>query len=192
MDEITLCHQITDLLSQGEIEQANSLASQACTQFPEHAQLQFIYAAIGAQLEQYPEAVQRYQHALSINPNLHIARFQLGLLLSTLDANEEAENVLLPLSQDVSHYLGCFAKAVILLQNAATLEPFQQRQIFIEAFQWLEQGIENNNQNPILNDDMRLMKARVEAELNTEEAETEEEIAPDQSHLLDIYQQRRE
>ncbi len=191
MDENRLFIQISDTLSQGKLDQAAAIADEAIKQFPKSSQLQFIFAAIAAQSEQYDLAIQRYQEALGLNPELHIARFQLGLLLATLGQNEASTSTLTPLCRDNADYLGYFAKSLVLILTSESNENSNEEQL-IQAVALLKEGILMNQENLHLNDDMRAMMTRVKAELEKAEpeqshvnAETSDEV--DQSHLLDIY-----
>ena len=191
MDEKHFFIQIMDNLSQGDLKQAHTLATEAIEQYPSSGKLHFIHAAIDAQSEQYESAIERYLKALQYDPELHIARFQLGLLLATLGQGESSIDFLRPLSEDTNHYLGCFSRGLILILTAddeseTNLEKLQ------EAANLLQKGIQLNQENLHLNDDMRAMLQRINGELdekqsaqNVPESDLQEEV--DQSHLLDVY-----
>ena len=66
---------------------------------PDNAQLRYLFGAQLAQEQQYDRAVLEMSAALALDPNLHTARFQLGLLLLTLGQSQQALQVLAPLEQ---------------------------------------------------------------------------------------------
>ncbi|UAA37578.1 tetratricopeptide repeat protein [Paraneptunicella aestuarii] len=189
MEENQLFIQISDTLSQGKLDVAAQMAEEAIVQFPQSAQLYFISAAISAQSELYEEAINRYNLALELNPQLHIANFQLGLLLATLGQIEPSIEVLTRLSEDAIIYLNRFAKGLILVLTAEN----NQKKL-TQALEFIQEGIRLNQENLYLNDDMRGIAERIENELSTmpdmQLATNEETDESDQSHLLDIYQNK--
>lgn len=177
----------SDLISQGKMEDAKERLSNGLVEYPNSAQLHFLQAAVYAQLESYDDAISHYQKSLHLEPQLFIARFQLGLLLATLGENEKCIDVLDGLVSLDEHYLSLFAKGII---NTLTNQ-------LDSAIDSIRQGLKANNENPSLNKDMKAMLARIESEQNTNDkdsVETNEKPAvlvseeADQSHLLDIYQ----
>jgi tetratricopeptide (TPR) repeat protein len=71
----------------------------ASVQDPDNAQLRYLLGAQLAQDQQYDRAVLEMSAALTLDPGLHTARFQLGLLLLTLGQPQRALQVLSPLEQ---------------------------------------------------------------------------------------------
>ena len=149
--------------------------------FPESAHLHFMNGALHAQIEDYQTALINYQTALNLAPDYHIARFQLGLLLATLEQKTECMAIMRPLSQLNDHYLGQFAVAIMaLLENALP-----------QAIAALNEGLRINHEIPSLSNDMRALLQRISSndeginrEVSTETVKSDD----DKSHLLDIYQ----
>lgn len=155
MNEQAYIAQITDQMVMGRLDSAQDALNQGLQQFPQSGQLHFLCAAVSAQNEDYPKALDHYQLALQAAPNLHIARFQMGLLLASLQQGEPALEVLTPLSGLENHYLGSFAQAICALVTGDVLNG--------KAF--LQQGIQQNQENLSLNRDMQTMLMDLEADL---------------------------
>lgn len=155
MNEQAYIAQITDQMVMGRLDSAQDALNQGLQQFPQSGQLHFLCAAVSAQNEDYPKALDHYQLALQATPNLHIARFQMGLLLASLQQGEPALEVLTPLSGLENHYLGSFAQAICALVTGDVLNG--------KAF--LQQGIQQNQENLSLNRDMQTMLMDLEADL---------------------------
>lgn len=197
---------VSELISTGDFDAANEQISNGINNHKDHPQIHFVAAALAAQNEAFDEAIGLYQKALQLAPELQIARFQLGLLLVTLERNEEGAQLLaaIPVSD---HYLSHFSKGIIALLN----ENFDATQQLINI------GIELNSENPSLNRDMLDMLERLNQHLagagstlktepnngtsldaskpdsnSAESADTEEnEEDTSQTHLLDIYTSRQ-
>jgi tetratricopeptide (TPR) repeat protein len=119
---------------------------------PANAELRYLLGAELAQLREYPEAVASFQTALEINPKLHFARLQLGLLYMTLAQPDHSLAVWAPLEE---------------LDETAALKAFKRglealiRDDFPTCIGYLQRGIDLNKHNTTLNDDMTLLIARV-------------------------------
>ena len=66
---------------------------------PGNAELRYLLGAELAQRREYPEAVAQMRTALDINPKLHFARLQLGLLYLTLAQPDDSLAVWAPLEE---------------------------------------------------------------------------------------------
>ena len=119
---------------------------------PGNAELRYLLGAELAQRREYPEAVAQMRTALDINPKLHFARLQLGLLYLTMSQPDDSLAVWAPLED---------------LEETAALKAFKRglealiRDDFNTCIGHLRRGIELNSQNATLNDDMSQLIDRV-------------------------------
>ncbi len=119
---------------------------------PGNAELHYLLGAELAQRREYGEAVAQMRTALDINPKLHFARLQLGLLYLTMAQPDDSLAIWAPLED---------------LDESAALKAFKRglealiRDDFNACIGFLQQGISLNKQNATLNDDMSLLIERV-------------------------------
>jgi len=119
---------------------------------PGNAELRYLLGAELAQRREYPEAVAQMRTALDLNPRLHFARLQLGLLYLTMAQPDDSLAVWAPLEN---------------LEENAALKAFKRglealiRDDFSTCIGFLQQGIDLNKQNATLNDDMSQLIERV-------------------------------
>ena len=119
---------------------------------PANAELRYLLGAEHAQRHEYPEAVAAMRSALEINPQLHFARLQLGLLYLTMSQPDHSLAVWAPLEE---------------LDENAALKAFKRglealiRDDFPTCIGFLKQGIDLNKHNTTLNDDMSQLIERV-------------------------------
>lgn len=119
---------------------------------PGNAELRYLLGAELAQQRDYDGAVAEMRTALSIDPGLHFARLQLGLLYLTMARPAESVAVWAPLEQ---------------LDDGAALKSFKRglealiRDDFSTCIEHLQHGIRLNTQNAPLNRDMTLIIDRV-------------------------------
>ena len=119
---------------------------------PGNAELRYLLGAELAQRREYPEAVAQMRTALDINPKLHFARLQLGLLYLTMSQPDDSLAIWAPLEE---------------LDETAALKAFKRglealiRDDFNACIGFLQQGIHLNKQNATLNDDMSQLIDRV-------------------------------
>jgi tetratricopeptide (TPR) repeat protein len=124
----------------------------AISRDPGNAELRYLLGAELAQRQEYPEAVVQIRTALDINPKLHFARLQLGLLYLTMSQPDHSIAVWAPLEE---------------LDETAALKAFKRglealiRDDFPTCIDYLQQGIDLNKQNATLNDDMTQLIERV-------------------------------
>jgi tetratricopeptide (TPR) repeat protein len=119
---------------------------------PENPALRHLLGAHYAQVGRYDDAERELYRAISLNPEAHIARMQLGMLLLTKGEPNRAVSIWGPLgSLDDSNPLKSFKRGLeALIQDD-----------FAGCTRWLNRGIAQNKDNPALNKDMRLVLARV-------------------------------
>lgn len=129
-----------------ETQHALSYLKHAIRQQPRDGELLYLLAAEHAQLGMMDRATEEMTHALELNPDMHTARLQLGLLHLTSGRAEPALYALQPLLAlgDAS----CFA------HFANGLEKLILDQ-FAACRAALERGIALNMENPALNADMQ-------------------------------------
>jgi len=119
---------------------------------PGNAELRYLLGAELAHMREYPEAVAQMRTALDINPKLHFARLQLGMLYLTMSQPDDSLVVWAPLEE---------------LDESAALKAFKRglealiRDDFPACIGFLQQGIDLNKQNATLNDDMSQLIERV-------------------------------
>jgi tetratricopeptide (TPR) repeat protein len=124
----------------------------AVAQDPRNAELRYLLGAELAQQKEYQAAVVEMSTALELDPNLHFARFQLGLLYLTMAQPDHSIATWAPLEA---------------LDESAALKYFKRglealiRDDFDTCVGLLRQGIELNTQNAPLNRDMGLVIDRV-------------------------------
>jgi tetratricopeptide (TPR) repeat protein len=124
----------------------------AISREPGNAELRYLLGAELAQRREYPEAVVQMRTALDIDPKLHFARLQLGLLYLTMSQPDDSLAIWAPLEE---------------LDESAALKAFKRglealiRDDFGACIGFLQQGIDLNKQNATLNDDMSQLIDRV-------------------------------
>jgi tetratricopeptide (TPR) repeat protein len=119
---------------------------------PGNAELHYLLGAELAHCQAYPEAVLQMRTALDIDPKLHFARLQLGLLYLTMSKPEDSLAIWAPLED---------------LEETAALKAFKRglealiRDDFSACIGFLQRGIALNKQNAPLNQDMTQLIAKV-------------------------------
>ena len=119
---------------------------------PRNAELRYLLGAEMAQQKDYDGAVMEMSSAIALNPLLHVARFQLGLLHLTMARPDHAIAVLGPLEN---------------LSDASALKFFKRglealiEDKFEKCVDNLRTGIELNRENAPLNRDMTMLLERV-------------------------------
>lgn len=128
---------------------------------PGNAQLLYLLGAELAQQQQYDDATSALTSAIAIDPSLHTARLQLGLLHLTMARTEQSMAILtsldaLPDDDPIGHFArGLRALASDELERCVTA---------------MRRGIALNGSNAALNKDMTVIVARIE-ELKTPTSE---------------------
>lgn len=116
---------------------------------PGNAQLRYWFGVQLAQFGQYPQASAEIGTALALQADLHVARFQLGLLHLTMTEAERAAHVWAPLEQlEDGHALKHFKHGLEALI----------RDDFAACIDHLERGIAANTFNEPLSRDMELVR----------------------------------
>lgn len=126
---------------------------------PRNGEIRYLLGAELAQHRRYDEAVLELSAAVALNPLLHTARFQLGLLHLTMAQPDHATAVLAPLEN---------------LEDDAALKHFKRglEAMAVDDFQAavasLEHGMQLNHDNAPLNADMKLLVDRIKVALAAE------------------------
>lgn len=121
---------------------------------PRNGERRYLLGAELAQQRDYEGAVLELSAAVALNPLLHVARLQLGLLHLTLAQPHHTVAVLAPLEE---------------LPDDSPLKHFKHglealiRDDFAACLRALEHGIALNRGNAPLNDDMQLIVAQVKS-----------------------------
>lgn len=171
-----------EISASGNSEAAIQMLRAAAAEDPSSGLLQFLLAAELAQAGAIGEAEAAYANAVLLSPQVHIARFQLGLLQFTSGRAAIALltwQPLLALEDDdpLPHFVRAFAA---LAGNQ-----------FTQALEAFGAGIERNSVNEPLNVDMRKVMAGIEDLLRKQAAQPEadqsaspEEEAGNSAHVL--------
>jgi tetratricopeptide (TPR) repeat protein len=128
---------------------------------PRNGEIRYLLGAELAQQRRYDEAVLELSAAVALNPLLHMARLQLGLLHLTMAQPQHATAVLAPLES---------------LEDDAALKHFKRglEALMVDDFQSsidsLEHGMELNRDNAPLNVDMRMLVGRIKETLSNNQS----------------------
>jgi tetratricopeptide (TPR) repeat protein len=118
---------------------------------PTNAKLHYLLGAELAQSREYDGAVSELARAIELDPQLHTARFQLGLLHLTMANTAESLAVLRPLESQPDESLRCFARGLAALMHDK----------FALCLEQLDAGVRLNQSNAPLNRDMQMLAAKV-------------------------------
>ena len=138
----------TDSMESPELQRLRA----AIVRDPGNAELRYLLGAELAQRREYPEAVAQMRTALDIDPKLHFARLQLGLLYLTMSQPDDSLATWAPLED---------------LDESAALKAFKRglealiRDDFRACIGHLQRGIDLNKHNATLNDDMSQLIEKV-------------------------------
>lgn len=120
---------------------------------PENAKLHYFLGAEHAQIGLFNRAITEMTNALRLDPSLVVATFQLGLLHLTSGQVEQAIECWLPLNDlGENNYFYLFKTGMIHLS----------RDEFKECENLLKRGIDLNQENKALNQDMQRILTDIE------------------------------
>lgn len=139
--------------AKGDVEAALQLYQQACHENPNLAAPHFLCAAELAQARRYNEAEAAYAMATLLDPELHIARFELGTLQFT-----SGRPAMALLSWEPLMLLPDSHALKLLVHGYAALAQDQ----FDAALAWFAQGMAANSDNLALNKNIGLLVAAIE------------------------------
>lgn len=139
-------------------EEAIAELRQAAANEPRNGEIRYLLGVALAEHRLYQEAVLELSAAVALNPLLHTARLQLGLLHLTLAQTHHATAVLAPLES--------LGDSVALKHFKRGLEALAADD-FGTALASLERGMQLNTENPPLNGDMKLIAERIAAAMES-------------------------
>ncbi|WP_375397066.1 hypothetical protein [uncultured Sphingomonas sp.] len=141
-----------------------ALVDRALADFPEDPRLHFLRGSLLAGIGRPIEALSALKAAVTLAPDLAIARFQLGFFQLTSGEAAEALSTWGPLAPlPAGNYLRLFVGGLTYLI----------RDEFPQATEQLKLGIAANQENPPLNRDMQLIIDRI-AEIANDAATTDD------------------
>jgi tetratricopeptide (TPR) repeat protein len=171
LDQAELFHMALQASTGGDSVSAIACLKEAVGRSDATAGAHYLLGAEYAQIQLYDRAIDAMEAAIALDPALHMARLQLGLLYLGKDNSARAVDVLEVLEQlDELDPLQHFARGLLHLVR-------DEREAAREA---LEQGISLNTATPALNADMQ----RVVQEIGQLPASAAAPVAQDQSHVL--------
>jgi tetratricopeptide (TPR) repeat protein len=135
---------------------------QAVSRAPDNAPLRYLLGATLASDHEYERAADEMMHALQLQPDLHTARLQLGLLYLTMGQPPSR-------SRAIWEPLDALAPTSPLRLFKRGLEALV-RDDFADCVDLLEQGIRANHDNEPLNHDMGLVLRAARESLVREES----------------------
>lgn len=148
LDTEELLHLAWAAGDQGQPDRAIALLKQAVDEAPADARCQYLLGAEYAQIGMYERAITQMQKAVDLDPELHAARFQLGLLQLTSRNVDAAQQTWMPLDMLGPRHAYALFKAGLL---------HLARDEFAEAVRCLQDGLAANDFNAPLNTDMQRM-----------------------------------
>lgn len=139
-----------------ETQRALDYVSRALQLQPTNAAALHLRGGLHASLRDYGRALQDFERAVECDPDLGVARFQLGLLHLTSGRITEADAAWQRLDELAeSHPLRLFKQGMLHLV----------RDEFQDCLEALQRGMTANRENQSLNRDMQVIVTRVQAAL---------------------------
>ena len=163
LDSDELLHLALLASKQNNHEESISLLKRAQTKAPKEGKIYYLLGAEHAQIGLYDRAAEEMTKAVALDPQLHTASFQLGLLHITsgrIDAATQAWQPLDALGDENPLFL--FKTGMLHLV----------RDEFEQCANLIKKGIKLNNSNESLNHDMQRVLADVEKHLSITQAGT--------------------
>ncbi len=168
LDTQELLHLAMFAASKDHHDDALTYLKQALKQEPKNPNVCLLLAAEYAEIGMYDRALEFFDSAERIDPNLKIAALQSSLLLISLDRLEEAKTKLEQLKTlDDTSYMGLFASGLLYLIE----------ENFTSAHEQLTKGCLANQDNLPLNEDITKIIKQIEnhnADNDNNEFEPEE------------------
>ena len=159
MDSEELMHLALRATERDEPEQAITYLKRLLDTVPNDANATYLLGALHAQIGMYDRAALEMAKAVELEPGLHAAHFQLGLLhisSARVQAAITAWKALDDLGPEHPYYL--FKTGLLHLANDE----------FVDSISYLKQGLAANTINPALNKDMRKLLNAAETGLSQE------------------------
>ncbi len=181
LDADELVHLALEAMERDDNKEVLTLLKQAVLKDANNGQALYLLGAVHAQIGMYERAITDMSRAVELLPELYPAHFQLGLLYLTSGKVEEAKAAWAPLDVlDSEHPFQLFKRGLEHL----VVDDFEA------CIQFLQRGIESNQINIPLNDDMAKVIKSAQQALDTQRGTTENTDASTGRHVfLSSYQQ---
>lgn len=164
LDQDELLHLAMEALRRNDHGSALAYLKQGAQRFPDNVSMAFLLGAEHAQIGMFERAEAEFQRALTLDPGLAIARFQLGLLQLTQARPDDAKITWAGLDElPNDHALRLFKQGL----EALAVDRFDEARTF------LTQGMSANQINPDLNRDMANVLANIPEGQGAQAAEPE-------------------
>jgi tetratricopeptide (TPR) repeat protein len=160
--EIDLIARATHFAEQGQSDRVFETLDACLREYPNSALAHYLSAAESAQNRQYERAARHFEAALALQPGLHEARLQFGLLLLTMGMPDACIQTLGAIDAAKSHpAIAAFAEGLSLLAQ-------DRLDVAMEA---LQRGLALRHPNVALGQDMKMLAAEIERTLRDAHAD---------------------
>ena len=184
LDATEYLHLAINASNKGDHHAALSYLKEALSREPENAKALYLLAAEYAELGLFDRAIEGMQQCLQLDPNIEMARFQLGLLFAQANKPEDAKAQWQQLATASDEALKVFSAAMIeLLQDDKD-----------SAARSLSLGISKCASNPALKRDMEQLLMRISSPetLTVEQNEESSESSTVSTVFLGAYRKSAE
>lgn len=144
---------------------------------PENASAMYLLAAEHAELGLYDRAIDGMEKCLQLDPNIEMARFQLGLLYAQAQQTDQAKAQWGYLHDSQDESLKIFASALVSLMDEKP-ESAQEQLIY---------GLSKPNNNPALKRDMEQLLERVSGQSISSNADVSSTLEKPRTTELPVY-----
>jgi len=156
LDSDELFHLALNATESDNNEDAIEYLKRAHQLSPDNANIIYMLGAVHAQIGMFDRAVEEMSKAVSLDPSIIAAHFQLGMLYITSGRPREAEKAWLPLNDlGQAHPFFLFKTGLLHLANDE----------FAQCVDYIKRGIAANHINEPLNRDMEKVLASAEQAL---------------------------
>lgn len=141
-----------------DTQKSFGLVKQAIEKSPDDTRMWYMLGSLYADIGIYDKAIENMEKSLQIDPGYGIARFHLGLLFLTMGQQEQAESTWKGLDAlGDTHYLTLFKSGLLHIANDQVQD----------GIMLIEKGINNNQLNEPLNNDMQTVIENASLSLNS-------------------------
>lgn len=177
-----LLHFAINASNNGRADLAIQYLKKLVAEEPENPEALFLLGSEYAEINMFDEAISFMEKALKVSPDAHIIRFQLGMLLLTLNQNDDAKSCLTPLeSIEDNHEIYHYGQALLAIID----EDIEKGQ------QFLQQGLSLPNSNPSLEANMQKLMEKISAgnvdNNQTEKTDSEADSQNTSNLFLSVY-----
>jgi tetratricopeptide (TPR) repeat protein len=152
LDSEELLHLALRASKNEDIESAIGYLKSATAQSPNDARAIYLLGALHAEIGLYQRAIDELLHAIELDPNLHTAQLQLGMLYMTLGQSHEAMEAWAYLDRlDQNNPLHLFKQGLECLT----------RNELDQCVEYIGKGLSINGDNSALNRDMESVFTKV-------------------------------